>query len=270
MSIRVAIQSTSERDSTIVEMMRCVRGLEYTQDVSTADGLITDDATLSKLSVGEDQFVLLLSPFLVDEDRLVEINAMCTVVPALRGRSLPSVRKIKQEIDVGNLGLPGLLRLHDWDRSRALDDQRLAEHIDVASWCFGQLPCLVYAISRSDYVQIHLGFEGDGMAIIDIDAGDALGGSYQSLHLIGSRGTAYADDHDNMQLAIDSQGIAAIPTTQRDVAWVNLLQAFCELIRTGDSQQPAWQNVIAINRVVADVHQSFEHQRPVKLEHASG
>ncbi|MGB0599455.1 MAG: hypothetical protein ACPGLY_22450 [Rubripirellula sp.] len=270
MGIRIAVQPTTGKYGKIVEMLRCVRGVECIADVAAADGLITDDPVLLKQSDGRDQFALLLSPFQVDVGRLGDLAASEKVVPAMQARSQPRVRQIKSEIDAGNLGQPGLLRSHDWDRSYALDDQRLAAHLDVAAWYFDQLPSVVYAVSRRDYVQMHLGFEGDGMAILDVDAGDSLGGSYQSLHLIGSRGAAYADDHENVQLAIDARGIEAVPTPQGDAAWVNMLRAFYEVILSGDSQQAEWRHVMDINRLVGAVHQSVAQQRPITLESSNG
>jgi predicted dehydrogenase len=270
MGIRIAVQPSIGQYDKIVEMLRFVRGVECIADVAAADGLITDDPVVLKQSDGSDQFALLLSPFQVDAGRLGDLAASEKVVPALHARSQPAVRQIKSEIDAGNLGQPGLLRSHDWDRSYALDDQRLAAHLDVAVWCFDQLPSVVYAVSRRDYVQMHLGFEGDGMAILDVDAGDSLGGSYQSLHLIGSRGAAYADDHENVQLAIDVRGIEAVPTPQGDAALVNMLRAFYEVIRSGDSQQAEWRHVMEINRLVGAVHQSVAQQRPITLESSNG
>ncbi|MDG2220699.1 MAG: hypothetical protein P8L85_04930 [Rubripirellula sp.] len=270
MSIRVAVQPSTGQYGKIIEMVRRVRGLECIADVSAADGLITDDPAALNQSDGRSQFTLLLSPFQVDEDYLDELAASEKVVPALQARFQPSVHQIKTEVDAGNLGLPGLLRSHDWDRSCALDDQRLADHLDIAAWYFGRLPCVVYAVSRRDYVQMHLGFEGDGMAMMDVDAGDSLGGSYRSLHLIGSGGAAYADDHENVQLAIDARGIEAVLTSQCDAAWVNLLRAFCDVIRVGDSQQSQWRHIMAIKRLVGAVHQSIAQQRPVTLESRNG
>ena len=54
--------------------------------------------------------------------------------------------------------------------------RNLSADIDLAIWLFGGLPTEVYAtgrrvshggIDQPDYVQVHLGFEGDGMSVID-------------------------------------------------------------------------------------------------------
>ena len=145
-------------------------------------------------------------------------------------RFLPSHQLIKSRIDSGQLGAVGLVRIHRWESlvstvgngGSTLFDEVVRE-IDLANWLFDALPTEVYAVARRpapagagidepDYVQVHLGFPGGGMALI----GDAqtlpVGGDYYSLSVIGSTGAAYADDHHNMNLLYRGGDPTAIRT----------------------------------------------------------
>lgn len=133
-------------------------------------------------------------------------------------RFLPSLQTVKSSLESGVLGAPGLLRIHRWE-SRETNDgepwmqgvlqERVVREIDLANWLFQSPPREIYAVARSwsnpsrevsDYVQLHLGFEGGGMALIDYSTTIPRGEGYFSLSMIGSAGAAYADDHHNMQL----------------------------------------------------------------------
>ena len=98
---------------------------------------------------------------------------------AHRGRFSPAIRLIKESLDAGKLGAPGLVRIHDW-RSSAGEDVSIAllGQLDLACWLNGTSPTVVYAQSPADpgaYVQVHLGFPGDAMAVIDCAARKSVG-----------------------------------------------------------------------------------------------
>jgi predicted dehydrogenase len=115
-------------------------------------------------------------------------------------RFLPSRRLIRQQVDAGKLGQPGLVRSHRW--SSEVDDLFAAveRDLDVAIWLIGRAPETVYAVERDGSCQLHLGFPGGPMALIDRTTTLPPGDGYRSLSLIGSCGAAYADDHQNVQL----------------------------------------------------------------------
>ena len=125
-------------------------------------------------------------------------------------------------LDSGELGEPGLLRIHRWESLEtgnwpALDQEQgsvivrnLSAEVDLAIWLFGGLPygglrnraegVAHGGIAQPDYLQVHLGFEGDGMSVIDYSASLPPGPRYHFLSMIGSKGAAYADDHHNVNL----------------------------------------------------------------------
>lgn len=146
---------------------------------------------------------LLLSPF-------ARANFVRTANPA---RLLPSRQLIKRELDAGKLGEPGLIRIHHWDASDAVDGNHglpaaVLQEVDVILWLMGKSPTVVHALEQAKsagnkkgrYLHIHLGFPGGGMALLDFTSLHPPGDPYRMLHVIGSAGAAYADDHQNMQL----------------------------------------------------------------------
>jgi predicted dehydrogenase len=270
MKLNIAVDPAIGQRHPLLGMLKRIRGMDFVQDSTGSDGYITDHCETIEEHLRDGRFVLLLSPFQSLAGPLDQSLFTDVVVPGLVRRYLPSVAQIKRELDVGNLGVPGLLRFHDWGGKRTIDDQRLAETLDLAAWLFGQPPDKVYAVEQADYVQIHLAFENDGMAVIDIDANEALREPYQSLHLIGSDGAVYADDHRNMQLAIGSQGIAAINTTDEQLAWLPLLESFGEVIRARASQRDLWSQIAAVKRCVAALRRSLVEHQPISVEHPDG
>src|SRR5262249_15903656 len=121
------------------------------------------------------------------------------------------------------LGVPALLRTHCWepratgdphgwdqirDRNKGELRSRIFQQLDLALWMFPQPPMEVFAVGRApgsaelwaEYLQIHLGFPGDGMALLSISRTLPPGDDYQNVSLVGSTGAAYADDHHQTQL----------------------------------------------------------------------
>jgi predicted dehydrogenase len=149
-------------------------------------------------------------------------------------RFVASRQLIRQQLESGHLGDPGLVRVHRWQSS--LTPTPLTWDIDVATWLMGTTPNLVYAVELPDddrdpfadgMLQLHLGFPGGGMALID--RADRLRSSdgYQALSLIGSTGAAYADDHQNMQLMFERAGHPrAVLVDDSKLYMVALVQTF--------------------------------------------
>lgn len=166
------------------------------------------------------------------------------------GRSLrfvPSIRAVCESWQGGQLGAPGLLRIHRWEpqsspRQGESFTAQLVNELDLACWFFRGIPNLLYASggepgvepNGSNYAQLHLGFEGGGMALIDVSTSLPEGEGYFSLSLIGSTGAAYADDHHNMQLLYDGGSPAAVKTRQGDAA---MLAEVSELVAAVDQNR---------------------------------
>jgi predicted dehydrogenase len=180
-------------------------------------------------------------------------------------RFWPSVQTVKESLDAGRLGQPGLLRIHRWEGEAPAElwaasagaspaqpagfgtgSNRdggtlvdLIREIDLACWLFGHRPAQVYAVGRRqshaqlddwDYVQLHLGFPNGGMALVDYSLTLPPGDGYFSLSMIGSAGAAYADDHHNVQLLYGGGHASALLTGQGDKAMLLQLQAFIDTV----------------------------------------
>jgi len=178
------------------------------------------------------------------------------------GRFAPAGATVKEALDSGELGEPGLLRIHRWEPLGtgswpALDEEQgsvvvrnLSADIDLAIWLFGGLPTEVYAtgrrvshegIDQPDYVQVHLGFEGDGMSVIDYSASLTPGPGYHFLSMIGSKGAAYADDHHNVNLVYGSGGTRALGPGQGVGHMLAQLQEFVDAV--SEDREPAMTGV---------------------------
>jgi hypothetical protein len=129
------------------------------------------------------------------------------------------------------------VRIHHWQTQTAGNvRQAMLAQLDTACWLVDQAPTLLFAQSRparptveaTDYLQVHLGFADDRMAIIDCATSLAAGDDYYSLSAIGSAGAAYADDHHNMQLRFGGGHPQAIRTSQGDKALLAMLQEFLD------------------------------------------
>ena len=176
-------------------------------------------------------------------------------------RFMAAQREVKQSLDAGELGRPGLLRIHRWmplflggwktwkidpTRNGGMTVHEGVHEIDLALWMFGGIPTQVYATARTtragglelpDYLQMHLGFGDGGMAMIDLAFTMPRGDRYGSLSLIGSLGTAYADDHHNMQLLYRGGRPNAVKTDSDRLAAALQLDEFVRAIT--DERQPA-------------------------------
>ncbi len=174
------------------------------------------------------------------------------------GRFAAAGATVKEALDSGELGEPGLLRIHRWESLDtgswpALGKEQgsvvvrdLCADIDLAIWLFGGLPTEVYAtgrrvshggIDQPDYVQVHLGFDGDGMSVIDYSASLPDAPGYHFLSMIGSKGAAYADDHHNVNLVYGGGGTRALGPGHGPGHVLAQLQEFADAI--SEDRDPA-------------------------------
>ncbi len=163
----------------------------------------------------------------------------------------PAQQHIQNKLASGCLGTPGLVRIHNWnavcdetgeqpahDSTAALFPQLIRE-IDLACWLFNCMPTTVYAIRPSmpgsesrHYIQIHAGFPGGGMALIDCSlGGESNSNPYYSLSVIGSAGAAHADDHHNAQLWFHDGTTTALMAGHEPQLLLPMLHEFVDAIR---------------------------------------
>lgn len=194
-------------------------------------------------------------------------------------RFLPSRQLIRQQLGTGKLGDVGLVRVHRWEpqESASADDTHglptsLLRDLDVVLWLIGQSPDAVYAVEQTDsnpgnsrgrFLQVHLGFPGGAMALLDFADRLPPGEGYQSLSVIGSAGAAYADDHQNMQLVFRGGRPQAVRADESGRRHAVLVQETIEALQAGGdvaSHVAEWQNVV---QVAEAVRQSIESNKPV-------
>jgi hypothetical protein len=212
--------------------------------------------------------VLLANEFALSEERLDAWSAR-SGGPLLailnRDRFLPSRRLVREQLD--RLGEPGLVRVRRW--SAVLLPPHLLRDLDSVLDLIGGAPSVVYARGAvGDLLQVHLGFTGGSMALIDHAAGRAVG-DYSSLSLIAAGGAAYADDLANQQLLFTASGIARALRPSEDVlASAAMVQSFVDSIAAGadlSAGLAAWRRVLAVYQAVKN---SLTWGRAIKLEGA--
>jgi predicted dehydrogenase len=192
-------------------------------------------------------------------------------------RFLPSRRLIRQQLDAGTLGEPGLVRLHRWEPVMQQGPgipgelpRALARDLDLTISLMGRLPELVYAVARTNgpgdpaggCCLVHLGFAGGGMAIIDY-ADLVPGDDYVSLSVIGSLGAAYADDHQNMQLVYRGGHPHSIRAEESGTQLLAFVQEFVDGLGAGrdfSASVAAWRGV---QGVAECVRQSLAEHRAI-------
>ena len=151
-------------------------------------------------------------------------------------RLLPSLRTLKESVDSGKLGDTGLVRIHHWQTKGADLRSSLLAQLDVACSLVGRSPAVIFGLSRAarrgdvgnEYLQVHIGFDDDRMAVIDCTTQLASGDDYYSAGVISSTGAAYADDHHNVQLLFGGQHPQAIKTSQGDRGLLATFQEFVD------------------------------------------
>jgi predicted dehydrogenase len=172
-------------------------------------------------------------------------------------RYLPSRQLVRKQLPLP-LGEPGLIRLHRWEPAATgppgLPKPLLCD-LDVVLWLAGRRPNCVFAVEpKSDgvtgqYVQVHLGFPGGGMAVLDYTDRLPPGDDYRSLSVIAASGATYADDHQNVQLVYRGGHPHAVRTDERSGQLAAIVQDFVDAIRTGREPEggaAGWRDVFAV------------------------
>lgn len=182
-------------------------------------------------------------------------------------RFLPSRQLMRQQIP-DKIGMPGMIRVQHWDPGE-MRQVSLRCHIDTVIWLAGALPDRIFALSNGvpgkSMTQIHLGFPGGGMAIIDEVGGLPGGADYRSLSVIGSTGAAYADDHNNMQLLYRGDKPAALRAEEGIRQSVEMIRWFAESVRAGLDLSDTVREQQRIFVIVDAVKESLARQQSIAL-----
>jgi predicted dehydrogenase len=178
-------------------------------------------------------------------------------------RYVPSRRLVKEQLDSGKLGEVGLVRIHRWETSPGqYDDPSQLPlgwplDLDLALWLAGRQPETVFATGKDDFfqfVQIHLGFAGGAMALIDYAPHLPEGVPYRSLSVIGSNGAASADELHNVQLHNQGYLVNATLTDElHPLTIVSLVQEFVTGLNSGGdfaASVDSWRQTLVLAEAV--------------------
>ena len=198
-------------------------------------------------------------------------DAGVTLMAGHPWRFRPSLAEIKSSLVAGSLGTPGLLRIHAW-RSLGLTSEQIArgeatDALDLAVWLFGRSPEAIYALCGEGYLQIHCGFAGDGMAIIDCANASAAGGDYLSVGVIGASGAAYADDHHNRNLLFNDGAPRGVAPGEESAAYLAQLQELVAAIEEGRAPSLTGQDGMRALQLAEAASASLQQRQAV---HRSG
>jgi predicted dehydrogenase len=219
-------------------------------------------------------------------------------------RYLPSRQLIRQQLDAGKLGEVGLVRLHRWWPTSAVHKPEASARgdrmsplagasglyqatdlnlhglpaglmcdLDLVGWLIGKLPNLLYAVGHlsegdegaGSFVQVHCGYPDGGMALIDCSEHLPPGDGYQSLSVIGSAGTAYADDHQNMQLLYRGGPPQAVRTEEGSRQLVALVQDFVDALNTNKDLSASVSSWRVVLTMADAVRRSLDSKQAVHL-----
>ena len=193
-------------------------------------------------------------------------------------RHMPRERLIKDSLDDGRLGAPGLLRLHRWAAAGgcggglAIGD--LVNEIDLSHWLFGATAATVYAVGRRlgsadserpDFVQLHLGFPDGGMALIGYAATLPPGDGYTSVSMVGSTGGVHGDDAHNVNLIYGGGAPSAMPTGYGHGHVLALLQEFVDSIEEGREPDNTGGDALDAIKVAEAAQESMATGRAARL-----
>ena len=229
------------------------------------DAVAVDSSADAGRAIAAGKHVLVGAPLadsLQEAEALLEAARETGVFLAVGGLpvNVPANRVILDRLSSGKLGEPGLLRVHCWsgESGRSLAS-KLYGHIDLAIRFFGSIPAELYSVARGDqsYLQVHLGFTGGGMAVLDFSDRLPAGRGYDSLSLIGSSGAAYSDDHHNTHLLFTGGNPAALIDDCGDGRLAEV-QAFVDAI-AGETLPPTdGEAALAVHRVLEAIGRSIE------------
>lgn len=253
--VRLALLGDAGRADQLMKLMPRVEGAKVTVRAAGVDQLGADhyafDAAIVLFArdirdceelVAAEKHLLVPITCRFSTGAIQALNEQCKrqglcLMAGGTDRLAPSLQAARQSLAASELGEPGLVRVHRWAAAKAVTEH-LSRDLDLVLSVFQAMPREVYAVARCvqaadepDYLQIHLGFAGGGMALIDRSSTLPPGDGYFSFSVIGSAGAAYADDHLNKQLVFRGGHPAAVGTGSEELAVLGDLQEFCHAIR---------------------------------------
>jgi len=275
--IRLALICDDERRETLVDCASRLDGVEIVDTVGTSDAVLvgsppSEHATDCELAAAAGKHIVMTAPLAestAQGERIVEAcrrAGLCCEVE-LPARRKPSAIEVKASLDAGELGEPVLARIHRWECSAV----ELVDEIDLVCWWLGKPPERVYATgapaakSKGDYVQLHLGFDGGGMALIDVTERLRDGDGYYSASVVGTRGAAYADDHRDVQLLYGggrAQALRADGRDARDDSLCAQWRGFVDAIEGSRASIASAEDALAALAVSEAVAASLAASRP--------
>ena len=219
--------------------------------------------------------------------------------------TLPSRRLIHDELRGSKLGSPGMIRVHRWEAAAAVDPpcfsrlpMPLARDLEMVLWLTDKFPNVMFAAERKcgtgvvldgtdgspgnhgtdrtegtdvgdtakGTIQVHLGFDDGGMALID--HADCLpeGDGYQSLSTICAQGAMYADDHPNRQLSYRGGLARAEPTNEGLLPLTTLIQRFVDGLSSDDQMRTTLERWRRVRRLAEAVRRSIDSRSSVMME----
>ncbi len=198
-------------------------------------------------------------------------------------RCLPQVQAIWKSRNSGQLGEPGLLRMHCWDAVGTRSPGILTAAIDLTIWLYDRVPNCVYASARPatksmdrnsttsdyEYLQTHFGFVGGGMALIDHARTLPPGDGYFSLTFVCSRGAAYADDQHNTQLLYRGGPPTALRADLADSQRRSILREFVAAIEENREPLGSGSNMVRAAKVTEAIAESLETHRAISYTNHS-
>ena len=267
--------------------LSAIRSLSDCDAVVVGDDVLCSMESLQVLSISRKPALRLVGKKFAWDEIKTWCNASTSTNTSISwvnpDRFLPSRQLIRQQLDAGKLGEPGLVRIHRW-RSNDVSDGFssndklpvvMVRDLDMALWLIGRSPNLVYAVESPPsepaaqagrFIQVHLGFEKGGMALIDFSDRMPDGDQYDSLSVIGSTGAAYSDDQSNRQLLFRGGAAQAVRTDEGVRQHVAMVQEFVDAVaenRDLSASVESWKTVL---NVASAVLQSLVTRRSVRWE----
>ena len=277
--VKLALIGDGESIASCRSVSGRISKVEIVEDAGDADAVVLANGLLVTAieQAAAGRHVLLCGSLSSSDDAQSLVSAAADAgVRLMTGsadRFLPSLQTVKQSIAGGQLGQPGLLRIHRWEPAGSGGAiGSLSREISLARWLFDAEPDHVYAVGRgrsaestSDYVQLHLGFPNDGMALIDLSRTLPAGDGYFSLSVIGSTGATYADGHHNAQLVFGGGSPSARITGEGPAAVIAQVTEFVSAIEEGREPSPGGNDLIATAKVAEAAADSIESSETVRL-----
>jgi len=269
--LQLALIGPEDDLSAQAEALRRVRGVRVAVTAESMDAAVTaefdaaavDSAADAVRAIAAGKHVLVGAPATVsleEMESLLKAAQEAGVFFAVGGLpvNVPANRVILDQLLSGKLGEPGLLRVHCWsgESSRSLFS-KLYGRIDLAIRFFGSSPAELYCVARGDqsYLQVHLGFAGGGMAVLDFSDRLPAGQGYDSLSLIGSSGAAYSDDHHNTHLLFGGGHPAALIDDCGE-GLVHEVQGFVEAVAGEEAPGIDSEGILRVHRVLEAIGRS--------------